>query len=227
MIRTALRIAIVSAALSGLAVSSASGQTRYRLDGSSTIEAEFCLGPCDCAPSVRTGPARGVFTLTFDHMDPLFTYYAVSDVQIIASPVDGVAVMRLVGSGTYQIGGEVAVTHRLQLALHWEENDMDFLFDSGFGVVDPAHPFPEISSRVESDLVICTQLDLNLLATPVRCPGDLTGDGEVGIQDLAILLHNFGLVEGATPDDGDMDEDGDVDLPDLAYLLAQFGAQCP
>lgn len=58
------------------------------------------------------------------------------------------------------------------------------------------------------------------------CPGDLNGDGEVGLTDLATLLSNFGTPSGATAEMGDLDGDGDVDLSDLATLLANFGATC-
>jgi hypothetical protein len=59
------------------------------------------------------------------------------------------------------------------------------------------------------------------------CPGDVDGDGDVGLSDLAILLAHFGQPDGATRDDGDLDGDGDVDLADLAELLANFGTTCP
>lgn len=59
------------------------------------------------------------------------------------------------------------------------------------------------------------------------CPGDLDGDGSIGLSDLTVLLSNFGTASGATPDDGDMNGDGAVDLTDLAALLALFGSACP
>jgi hypothetical protein len=57
-----------------------------------------------------------------------------------------------------------------------------------------------------------------------RCPGDLDGDGDVDLSDLAQLLGNYGMTEGATYEDGDLDGDGDVDLSDIAALLANYGA---
>jgi len=57
------------------------------------------------------------------------------------------------------------------------------------------------------------------------CPGDVDGDNDVDLQDLATLLANFGSSGGTFP--GDLDNDGDVDLQDLATLLAAFGQPCP
>lgn len=59
------------------------------------------------------------------------------------------------------------------------------------------------------------------------CPaGDVDDDGDVDLQDLAILLANFGRASGAAWPDGDLDGDGDVELQDLATLLAHFGSIC-
>jgi len=57
-------------------------------------------------------------------------------------------------------------------------------------------------------------------------PGDLDGDEDVDLTDLAQLLANYGMTEGATYHDGDLDGDGDVDLTDLAALLAVYGTTC-
>jgi len=58
------------------------------------------------------------------------------------------------------------------------------------------------------------------------CPEDLNGDGNIDLQDLSVLLNNFGSTN-ATPADGDIDGDGDVDLTDLSSLLNAFGTTCP
>ena len=56
--------------------------------------------------------------------------------------------------------------------------------------------------------------------------GDLDGDCDVDLADLAILLANYGTTGGADPEDGDIDDDDDVDLADLAALLAHYGEVC-
>ncbi len=57
-------------------------------------------------------------------------------------------------------------------------------------------------------------------------PGDLDGDCDVDLSDLAQLLANYGTTEGATYEDGDLDGDGEVNLADLAALLAVYGTTC-
>ncbi|MCC6360266.1 MAG: hypothetical protein IT450_16095 [Phycisphaerales bacterium] len=57
-------------------------------------------------------------------------------------------------------------------------------------------------------------------------PGDLDGDHDVDLSDLATLLSNFGSTS-ATPGQGDLDGDQDVDISDLATLLSVYGTACP
>jgi hypothetical protein len=66
---------------------------------------------------------------------------------------------------------------------------------------------------------------VNLRTVP-DCPGDLDGDGEVGLSDLGQLLANYGTPSGVTYEMGDLDGDGDVDLSDLAALLSVYGTDC-
>lgn len=63
--------------------------------------------------------------------------------------------------------------------------------------------------------------------TSVENRGDLNGDGDVDLSDLAQLLGHYGMTGDATYEDGDLDGDGDVDLSDLAALLAVYGTSCP
>ncbi len=61
------------------------------------------------------------------------------------------------------------------------------------------------------------------IETPGPCP-DATGDGQVDLSDLAVLLSQFG--SGGAGLASDFNEDGTVDLSDLALLLALFGGSC-
>lgn len=50
---------------------------------------------------------------------------------------------------------------------------------------------------------------------------DLDGNGTVDLDDLNIVLTNFGAGDG-----GDTNDDGDTDLNDLNVVLTQFGQPC-
>ncbi|MFN0136076.1 MAG: FG-GAP repeat protein, partial [Phycisphaerae bacterium] len=52
--------------------------------------------------------------------------------------------------------------------------------------------------------------------------GDVDGDCDVDLGDLALLLTRFGTAAAI----GDLDGNGFVDLTDLAMLLTNFGTQC-
>ena len=56
------------------------------------------------------------------------------------------------------------------------------------------------------------------------CPTDLDGNGQTDLQDLSLLLGDFGNSGANLP--GDVNGDGVVDLTDLSALLAAFGAPC-
>ncbi len=57
------------------------------------------------------------------------------------------------------------------------------------------------------------------------CPGDVDGDDDTDLSDLAALLSAYGSVPGDPNWNPacDFDCDGDVDLGDLAFLLADYG----
>ena len=60
--------------------------------------------------------------------------------------------------------------------------------------------------------------------TGVELPGDLNGDCVVDLNDLQILLSNYG--QSGTAADGDLDGSGLIDLVDLQALLAVYGSSC-
>lgn len=61
--------------------------------------------------------------------------------------------------------------------------------------------------------------------TGAGTPGDIDGDGDVDLSDLAIFLSVFGLCEGAPGfiAAADINGDGCIDLSDLTILLSNFG----
>ena len=62
-----------------------------------------------------------------------------------------------------------------------------------------------------------------------ECPGDLDGDGDTDLTDVALMLAAFGNCVGQPGYDpaADLDSSGCVDLPDLSTALASFGCDTP
>ncbi len=61
-------------------------------------------------------------------------------------------------------------------------------------------------------------------AVEAPCAGDITGDGQVDMLDLAELLQQFGRAGDSRS--GDLNADGRVNLTDLAIVLAGTGQPC-
>ncbi|MHC4209386.1 MAG: dockerin type I domain-containing protein, partial [Planctomycetota bacterium] len=59
--------------------------------------------------------------------------------------------------------------------------------------------------------------------SPPGCPGDINGDGEVGVLDFLDLLAAWGPNAGHP---ADLDGDGEVGVTDFLALLAAWGP-CP
>jgi len=80
------------------------------------------------------------------------------------------------------------------------------------------------------DIADGTSADTNGNGVPDECdcPGDLDGDMEVDLADLASLLAAYGTCQGDAGYDSvaDIDNSGCVDLADLATLLAHYGTVC-
>ena len=60
------------------------------------------------------------------------------------------------------------------------------------------------------------------LLTPAPIPGDANGDGRVDVNDLTIVLSNFGRT-GMVWSQGEFTGDGTVDVNDLTIILINFG----
>ncbi len=94
-----------------------------------------------------------------------------------------------------------------------------YLEGVGFGINNATDPI--FSDTIDYDTVF--------VAADLTCTGDLDGDGQIGLSDLAALLASYGL-DSADADynsDADIDGDGVVGLSDLATLLSVYGTTCP
>ena len=63
------------------------------------------------------------------------------------------------------------------------------------------------------------EVDANSGAQEPTCTGELTGDGTVDIDDLFVVLNNWGLGSGS----GELTGDGTVDIDDLFVVLNNWG----
>ena len=144
------------------------GPVVYELTDESTFQ-EGCFPPCRCALHEEV-PVSGTFTLTLIDRNPLFDTYAVEDVNWTVRTLDGDR--SITGSGRYRIGGEVALTHQLELDLVVGESESQ-PFDSG--QVVGGSTFPEIHTEISMNNRVCYDRVIDLHARP-RCGDDGTID---------------------------------------------------
>ena len=173
--RLSLKAILLILLLLGLSPTPAEGQTGattpYTLDSSSKFE-RGCVGRCDCA--VFSSKMSGSFDLRALAPDPLYSRYAVENVDLLASEVGHS--LRIVGSGTYRVGGEVAPKERMTLDLSVEGGPVQH-YDSGD--VQGGGDFPRITIAVRlHDSSACTDTVLTIDAAP---------GGVVGIEPHAAL----------------------------------------
>ena len=71
--------------------------------------------------------------------------------------------------------------------------------------------------------VIFTDFSGGILVSSFSAPGDLDGDGSVGVKDLLILLGNWGPCADCTACVADLDGDCIVGVKDLLILLGNWG----
>lgn len=163
---TRLTLAVVVAGLStamaprvAAQVSTASG-IHYRLDDNATFQ-RGCFDPCAC-PMLEQAAVKGTFRLTPSGSDPLFQYYAVTDVNWTAMQPNGSGLL-IRGSGTFKIGGEFAIQEQLSLDLVVGSDPVQH-FDSG--LVVPRVPFPRLDLTISIHGVFCFDIVMAVRARP-------------------------------------------------------------
>jgi hypothetical protein len=163
--RRLIRVALVASlpalmAPPAASQTSASSSVHYRLDDNATFQ-RGCFDPCAC-PVMEQGPVKGTFRLTPSGSDPLFQYYAVTNVNWTATLPNG-TMLPIQGSGTFKIGGEFAIQEQLSLDLI-VGNDPVQHFDSG--VVAPRVSFPLLDLTISIHGVYCNDTVIQVRARP-------------------------------------------------------------
>ncbi|MFQ5805117.1 MAG: dockerin type I domain-containing protein [Phycisphaerae bacterium] len=154
-----------------------------------------------------------------------YTYYDTGDVSNITikdeDPTGG-------NSSAYDWHHDLALYYeggrqmmRMALWDRWTDKDQD-------GVADPGTYEMAHAREFRHEWAIGGPRERYLTVDPnVCCPGDVDGDGDTDLTDLALLLAAYGSVPGDPNWNpaADFDEDGDVDLSDLAFLLSDYGCE--
>ena len=156
-----LVLAVAAAAPAG--AQSTTSPTLYRLEAGSSFS-RGCYGPCQC-PVFTTQDIRGTYTLALDHVDPLFTWYRVEKVNWVVA-LGGVDT-RVTGSGTYRVGGEVALQQQMKLTLTIGDEGAQ-TFDSG--LVSGGGSFPEIDIAMSMNGMSCFDTVIDIRSKPVSTP---------------------------------------------------------
>jgi len=181
----------VAALLQGVTVlaQTASQPARlYRLDKASTFQ-RGCFAPCLC-PVLDETPLSGTFILRRTGSDWLYDYYDVTNVRWQAS-VAGVPT-RITGSGTYRIGGEVALEQLLDLDLVVGEEPVQRFFS---GRVVGSAAFPRIDLTVSINGVYCHDTVLSIASEPV--PEITVEPGQVSWEGAMPSAVSYDVVVGS------------------------------
>jgi hypothetical protein len=135
-----------------------------------------CFGPCDCA--VHEAPMTGTFTLRYLGSDPLYSHYAIEAFAASIAASATTSGGAVTGSGTYDLGGEVAVMQRLVLDLKFADGTVR-RFDSG--TVQGGGGFPGIDASAALHGFACVDTVVRLVAKPSTAgvPGPLPPGGTV------------------------------------------------
>ncbi len=192
----------------------------YTLGGASQYQ-EGCWPPCDCI-LYDPQPATGTFGLVLLDSTPLYTEYAVVDVDWwVSGRVPAQGDPHVTGGGRYRVGGEVAVMQQITLDLSFGTS-APVHFDSGWGVGGGA--FPALDVVVDVNGMQCFDQVFYVHAQPTIPPqdGDLNCDGHVNFNDInpfVVALVDRSAYEsqyaGCRWLNADCNGDGRVDFRDI------------
>lgn len=89
----------------------------------------------------------------------------------------------------------------------------------GFSIPLLINPLPD---DVDAIAAYCGNPSDPAVFAPIKCDADANGDGIVNINDLNIILSQW----GTSGPEGDLNDDGIVDVNDLNLVLASWGQNC-
>lgn len=188
---------LLGLALAGAGTAEAS--TSYQLG---TLNSRFeigCQEPCACP--IWDVPLSGGFTLTAAGVDPLYAYYDLTNIDWKLDT--GSSPLHVTGTGHYQVGGEVAVMHRLTLDLVVGSHAPQH-FDSG--LVPGGGEWPGIRIDAAVHEFTCFDSIAMLDAKPATAGG---GDERLGLRLGASRPNPF---RGETSIPVELGVSGPVDL---------------
>jgi len=103
----------------------------------------------------------------------------------------------------------------------------------GLGAITNSTAGPQLSYyyffydwQVESLPIACESDRVSIVVSELGvpgCPADLNSDGSISVQDLLLLLSEFGCVSSCV---NDINQDGFVAVDDILILLSEFGNTC-
>jgi len=113
--------------------------------------------------------------------------------------------------------------HYVEKDLPGEARAFDWRLPPSAGIADVRVRVVAIDHRFQNSSA--TSGAFEILPGDAGIPGDLDGDGDVDLQDLATLLAAFGTCDGDAGYNAaaDLDGSGCIELADLATLLANYG----
>ena len=120
--------------------------------------------PCSC-PLTLGVLIKGTFLLTPTGFDGLYNNYDITNISWVF--VINRTNLFVTGSGTYKVGGEVALQQELSLSLHLGTSLAEH-FDSG--LVPNSTPFPGIKITLSNNGRVCFNNVFNVSASPVPVP---------------------------------------------------------
>jgi hypothetical protein len=166
----------------------ASGQVldpiQYTLAYGSDLE-YGCMGLCAC-PVLFSGPLKGSFTFYRTGIDPLYTHYALLNIAWTYTMNDGPGgtprARSVRGSGTYDVGGEVALLQRMTLDVTTDDT-LPQHFDSGLVPVHASFPIIDIAARLHVNA--CIDSVFHVVASPFGLASVEPGAGARLLRSLA------------------------------------------